>query len=110
MPDWWYAFSYDPLVASVVSGLVVGIAMIIPTYIWTHSRTTAVRIAPTAARSATDVETLKCHSTAPIALGSTLAATFGAVLSVAHTSPAERATYEHLNQQRGLPLTYAKMV
>ena len=38
MPDWWYAFSYDPLVASVVSGLVVGIAMIIPTYIWTHSR------------------------------------------------------------------------
>ena len=37
MPDWWYAFSYDPLVASVVSGLVVGIAMIIPTYFWTHS-------------------------------------------------------------------------
>ena len=36
LPQWWYEFSYDPLLASLVSGLMVAVAMTIPTYIWTH--------------------------------------------------------------------------
>ena len=36
LPQWWYDFSYDPLLASLASGLVVAFAMLIPTYMWTH--------------------------------------------------------------------------
>ena len=36
LPQWWYDFSYDPLLASLVSALIVAAVMLIPTYLWTH--------------------------------------------------------------------------